>query len=103
MAVVKKTFRYANVFLLQPLIPAFCISERIFGKRFKLIRKWFPKGFEFADKKILARIRGYQEKKADGLRIQKNVQFVSFRIFFAKSPPLKKDRTQRQGQCNKLQ
>jgi len=35
-AVVKKTFRYSNVFLLQPLIPAFRISEHIFEKRYKL-------------------------------------------------------------------
>ena len=34
IAVVKKTFRYSNVFLLQPLIPAFRISELIFEKRY---------------------------------------------------------------------
>ena len=34
-AVVKKTFRYSNVFFIQPLIPAFRISELIFEKRYK--------------------------------------------------------------------
>ena len=34
IAVVKKTFRYSNVFLLQPLIPAFRISELISEKRY---------------------------------------------------------------------
>jgi len=38
IAVVKKTFRYSNVFLLQPLIPAFRISELIFEKRYKSYR-----------------------------------------------------------------
>jgi len=35
IVVVKKTLRYSNVFLLQPLIPAFLISELIFEKRYK--------------------------------------------------------------------
>ena len=35
-AVVKKTFCYSNVFLLQPLIPAFPISEFILEKRYNI-------------------------------------------------------------------
>ena len=37
IAVVKKKFRYSYFFLLQPLIPALCISEHIFEKRYKQI------------------------------------------------------------------
>ena len=33
--VVKKTFRYTNVFLLQPLMPPFLIPEHKYGKRYK--------------------------------------------------------------------
>jgi len=35
IAVVKKAFRYSNFFLLQPPIPAFCISEHILEKWYK--------------------------------------------------------------------
>jgi len=33
--VVEKTFRYSNVFLLQPLIPQFLIPEHNYEKRYK--------------------------------------------------------------------
>ena len=35
LAAAKKTFRCSDVFLLQPLIPAFCVSEHISGKWYK--------------------------------------------------------------------
>ena len=34
--VVKKTFRYTDVFLLQPLMPPFLISEHKYEIRYKL-------------------------------------------------------------------
>jgi hypothetical protein len=41
-AVVKKTFRYTNVYLLQPLMPPFLIPENKYGKRYKNHKKIFP-------------------------------------------------------------
>ena len=38
---LSKTFRFLNVFFIQPLIPAFRIAKLIFEKRYKIQ----PKGF----------------------------------------------------------
>ena len=35
IVVVKKMFRYSNVFFYNHIIPQFCISEENYGKRYK--------------------------------------------------------------------
>ena len=35
IVIVKKTFRYTNVILLQALMPPFLIPEHYYGKRYK--------------------------------------------------------------------
>ena len=48
IAVVKKTFRYSDVFLLQPLIPAFYVSEHISGKWYNVGQAFQSAVFELS-------------------------------------------------------
>ncbi len=55
--VVKKTFRYSNVFFLQPLIPQFRISEHNYGKRYKIKWRWIL-SITLPELRAIAKIHG---------------------------------------------